>query len=73
MSMYPPGTMKGSGIYQTEMMIDVECEECLFKGEVEGVVNDWGNSGYWDCPRCGTPSDFDVSDYRDEYYYEDED
>ncbi len=67
---YPPGSMRGSGIYQTEMLIDVECEDCFYKGEVEGVVNDYGTSGYWDCPQCSSAFDFDVSDYQDEEYYD---
>lgn len=85
LSNYPPGSMRGSGIYQTEMMIDVKCDAefelgnsrhyaaCVYEGTVEGIVNDYGTSGYWECPVCGSTYDFDVSDYKDEYYYEEKD
>ena len=62
------GSMMGSGIYAKEITRVVECpnEECEFNDEVELTTDDWGNTGYGECPKCETDIEVDVS--PDDYY-----
>ena len=50
---YPPGTMRGSGIFAEETVLDMECDPCGFNGEVDVHLDDWRTAS-WDCPTCHT-------------------
>lgn len=63
-SNYPPGSMRGSGIYSDETTLDVWCRnnECDFEGEVEVSVDD-DKQGHWTCTKCGTEQELDLAEH----------
>jgi len=69
---YPEGSMRGSGIYSTEVSYEeFECEneECGKTNEAgETATDDWGNYAI-ECEFCGkTYRESSVSEDRDDYY-----
>jgi len=69
---YPPGSMRGSGIYSQEVSYEAfECEneECLKEnGAGETATDDWGNYAI-ECEFCGaTYRESSLSEDRDDYY-----
>jgi hypothetical protein len=69
---YPEGSMRGSGIYASEVSYSAftcENEECgKENGDGETVTDDWGNYTV-ECEFCGsTYLESSVSQDRDDYY-----
>jgi hypothetical protein len=69
---YPEGSMRGSGIYSTEVSYSAftcENEECGEEnGDGETATDDWGNYTV-ECEFCGvTYLESSVSQDRDDYY-----
>lgn len=69
---YPEGSMRGSGIYSTEVSyeaFDCENEDCEKHNEAgETATDDWGNYTI-ECEFCGkTYRESSLSEDRDDYY-----
>jgi hypothetical protein len=69
------GSMRGSGIYAEDVVIDFECsnEECGHEEKLDAVTDDWGQVGDIECPKCGEDTNCDKEyepdcdpDYGDE-------
>lgn len=68
-SNYPAGSMRGSGIYSSDVTLNATCpnEDCDFQDDLEMATNDWGNTAYGDCPKCDTEISIEIDDdYFDE-------
>lgn len=63
------GSMRGSGIYAQDVIIDFTCEVegCNFSDKIDAVTDDWGDVNWVECPECGT----EVSYTRPEPDYDD--
>lgn len=62
MSNYPPGSMRGSGIYTDVVPMTVTCSDCDWEGEADVTINDWGTTGSWQCPECLHDNEADLGD-----------
>jgi hypothetical protein len=52
-SNYPEGSMMGSGIYSSEITMELICDECEYVFETDVPTNDWGSVDTWvTCPKC---------------------
>lgn len=73
---YPPGSMRGSGIYTYEVERYDVCgapvpwtdeepsqgwDKCRFEGDVTITIDDFGHGG-WECPSCGAFHEVDEAD-----------
>lgn len=75
-SNYPEGSMRGSGIYASEVSyeeFECESEECGKTNPAgETTTDDWGNYSV-ECEFCGmTYRESSLSDDRDDYYADQE-
>ena len=52
-SNYPEGSMRGSGIYQTDYTGHFYCSHCDEEYELDGTTDDWGHNASAECPDCG--------------------
>ncbi len=63
------GSLRGSGFYAEDVVIDFTCEAegCDFDEKIDATTDDWGNVGWIECPKCGTDVEYVVPepDYDD--------
>lgn len=69
-SYYPEGSMRGSGIYSQDVVLDVTCPECDHEWEADFQTDDWGNVDQdVTCPECketvNVTSELRGNDYDD--------
>lgn len=60
-------SMRGSGIYEQEVVIDFVCkiEDCGHEESMEVTTDDWGNVGNVTCPKCGYEFEYEVPEPYD--------
>lgn len=62
---YPPGSMRGSGIYTEDWDSEWSCPECEKETVGTFVKNDWGSVA-WYCAACDGEVEIDPSDFGPE-------
>lgn len=65
---YPEGSMRGSGIYAQDLVVDMECAHCGHTWETDVTTDDWGNVDEdVTCPVCNEVFNFTMEPYEPEF------